>query len=409
MVTYRYQALDAQGGAVAGEVEANDRRDAASRLRLSGIFPTALEGPLAARASEQGRSRRTPRLSRGQVAALTRQLADLVSSGMPLHRCLAILCEQTEGRQHALLEAMSQQVQRGAPLSEALRAFPRSFSTLYVEMIRAGESSGHLDAVLMRLAEYLEMREVRRSQLISALAYPAVIITVAVGAVIFMVTFLVPRLSVVFADLGQALPAPTRLLLAIAHAAPSIGPWLAGGLALAYLGVRKAASTRSGGTLIDGALLRLPLLGRLVTNATIARFARTLGTLLVGGVPMLSALEIAAATSANRVVGAQAEIVQQRAREGESLSHAMAQFHTFPAALVHMAAVGEETGNLPAMLTRYADAADFQFDQAMRRLTSLLEPAIILVMGGIVAFIVLSVLLPVFEIYSAVDLSRGAP
>jgi len=408
MGTYRYRALDSQGAAIAGKVEANDRRDAASRLRISGIFPTALEGPVGAVASQQGQSRRTPRLSRGQVAALTRQLADLVSSGMPLHRCLAILCEQTEGRQQKLLEAMSQEVQRGAPLSEALRSFPRSFSTLYVEMIRAGESSGHLDAVLMRLAEYLETREVRRTQLISALAYPAVIVTVAVGAVIFMVTFLVPRLSVVFADLHQALPAPTRLLLAVAGAAPSVGPWLAGGLALLYLGARKAAATQSGGKLVDHALLRLPVLGRLVTNATIARFARTLGTLLAGGVPMLNALEIAAATSANRIVAAQAETIEQRAREGESLSHAMAQFRAFPPALVHMAAVGEETGNLPGMLTRYADAADFQFDQAMRRLTSLLEPAIILVMGGIVAFIVLSVLLPVFEIYSAVDLSRGA-
>lgn len=406
MGTYRYQALDAHGVAVAGEIEASDRRDAASRLRVSGVFPTAVEGPVGAGVSANGRSRQSARLSRGEVAVLTRQLADLVASGMPLHRCLAILREQSQGRQQRLLQAVSEEVQRGAPLSEVLRPLSRTFSTLYVEMIRAGESSGHLDAVLMRLAEYLDTREARRTQLISALAYPAVIVMVAVGAVVFMVTFLVPRLSVVFADLKQALPAPTRLLLAIANNAPRIGPWIAVALVLLYFGVRKAASTQAGGELVDGALLRLPFLGRLVTNATVARFARTLGTLLAGGVPMLSALDIAAATSANRVVGAQAESVQQRAREGESLSHAMAQCSAFPPALIHMAAVGEETGNLSGMLTRYADAADFQFDQAMRRLTSLVEPAIILVMGGIVAFIVLSVLLPVFEIYSAVDLSK---
>jgi type II secretory pathway component PulF len=337
---------------------------------------------------------------------LTRQLADLVSSGMPLHRCLAILCEQTAGRQRQLLQAVSQEVQRGAPLSEVLRPLSRSFPTLYVEMIRAGESSGHLDAVLMRLAEYLEAGEVRRTQIVSAFTYPAVIVLVAVGAIVFMVTFLVPRLSVVFADLGQALPAPTRLLLAIAHGAPRTGPWIAAALVLLYLGARKAASTQAGGMLLDGALLRSPLLGRLVTNVTIARFARTLGTLLAGGVPVLGALEIAAATSANRVIGAQAGSVQQRATEGESLSEAMGQCRAFPASLVHMAAVGEETGNLSAMLTRYADAADFQFDQAMRRLTSLVEPAIILVMGGIVGFIVLSVLLPIFSIYSAMDVSK---
>jgi type II secretion system protein F len=409
MDTYRYQALNSQGVAVAGEIEANDRREAASRLRASGVFPTAVEGPVGARASPDGRGVRRPRLSRAQVAVLTRELADLVSSGMPLHRCLSILCEQTAGRQRQLLQAVSEEVQRGAPLSEVLRPLSRSFSTLYVEMIRAGESSGHLDAVLTRLAEYLEVQEVRRSQLLSALAYPTVIVLVAVGAIVFMVTFLVPRLSVVFADVGQALPAPTRLLLAIAHGVPLIGPWIAGVLVLLYLGARRAAATQTGGKLLDGALLRLPLAGRLVTNATIARFARTLATLLAGGVPMLSALEIAAATSANRVIGAQAESIQQRAREGESLSHAMTQCRAFPPALVHMAAVGEETGNLPSMLARYADAADFQFDQSMRRLTSLVEPAIILVMGGIVAFIVLSVLLPVFQIYSAVDVSRGAP
>jgi type II secretion system protein F len=406
MGTYRYQALDSQGVAVAGEIEANDRREAASRLRVSGIFPTAVEGPVGAGAAPDGRRRQRSRLSRSQVAVLTRQLADLVSSGMPLHRCLAILREQSQGRQQRLLQAVSEEVQRGAPLSEVLRPLSRSFSTLYVEMIRAGESSGHLDAVLTRLAEYLETQEVRRSQLISALAYPAVIVMVAVGAVVFMVTFLVPRLSVVFADLGQALPVPTRVLLAIANAAPHVGPWVAGGLALAYVGARRAAATQAGGKLLDGVLLRTPMLGRLVTNATVARFARTLGTLLAGGVPMLSALDIAAATSANRVIGAQADSVQQRAREGESLSHAMAQCRAFPLALIHMAAVGEETGNLPGMLTRYADAADFQFDQAMRRLTSLVEPAIILVMGGIVAFIVLSVLLPVFEIYSSINVSR---
>jgi len=406
MGKYRYRALDSQGVAVAGEIEASDRRDAASRLRASGVFPVDLEGSASAGAPANARGPRGARLGRGQVAVLTRQLADLASSGMPLHRCLEILRDQAGGRQRQLLDGVSQEVQRGAPLSEALRPLSRSFPTLYVEMIRAGESSGHLDAVLTRLAEYLENQEVRRAQIISAFTYPAVIVAVAIGAIVFMVTFLVPRLSVVFVDLRQALPAPTRLLLALAHAAPRIGPWAVGALVLLYLGARKAAATPTGGRLFDGAVLRMPVLGRLVANVTIARFARTLGTLLAGGVPMLGALEIAAATSANRVIKAQAGSLQQRAREGESLSRAMAQCRAFPSALVHMAAVGEETGNLSAMLTKYADAADFQFDQAMRRLTSLVEPAIILVMGGIVAFIVLSVLLPVFQIYSSVNLSR---
>jgi len=409
MGRYRYRALDSQGVAIAGEIEASDRRDAASRLRASGVFPTDVEGLAGAGAPANARAAQGPRLSRGQVAVLTRQLADLVSSGMPLHRCLGILCDQAAGRQRQLLEAVSQEVQRGAPLSEVLRPLSRSFSTLYVEMIRAGETSGHLDAVLMRLAEHLENQEVRRAQIISAFTYPAVIVLVAVGAIIFMVTFLVPRLSVVFADLRQALPAPTRLLLAIAHAAPRAGPWIGGGLALLYLGARRAASTQAGGMLLDGALLRLPVLGHLVGNVAIARFARTLGTLLAGGVPMLGALEIAAAASANRVIAAQASGLQQSVREGESLSRAMAECSAFPPTLVHMAAVGEETGNLPAMLVRCADAADFQFDQAMRRVTSLVEPAIILVMGGIVAFIVLSVLLPVFDIYSAINVSGRTP
>lgn len=405
MGKYRYQALDLSGAAVAGEIEAGDRRDAAARLRTSGMFPTALEGPLEARPGAV-RQAAGPRLGRGQVAEFTRQLADLISSGIPPHRCLTILGEQARGRQRELLESVRQAVQRGEPFSEGLRAFPRSFPKLYVEMIRAGESSGHLDEVLQRLADYLERQEVRRSQIVSALTYPAVIVLVAIGAVVFMVTFLVPRLSVVFADLGQALPAPTRLLLAVAHAAPTVVPWLAGGLALLYAGWRRAAAVDAVAWALDLARLRIPLIGSLASKAAVGRFARTLGTLLAGGVPMLGALEIAGAASANQVIARAAAGMQQQVREGESLSSALAQSRRFPLALVDMTAVGEETGKLPAMLIRHADASDFQFDLTMKRLTSLLEPAVILLMGGVVAFIVLSILLPVFEIYSSANLGR---
>lgn len=404
MGKYRYRALDPSGAGVAGEIDAADSRDAASRLRASGVFLTDLEGPIGGSTLAAPRAAAGPRLSRAQVATVTRQLADLVSSGMPLHRCLTVLCDQASGRQQQLLRAIMQEVQRGTSLSEALRTFSRSFPTLYVEMVRAGETSGHLDAVLQRLAEFLENQEVRRTQVISALTYPSVIVMVAMGAIVFMVTFLVPRLSVVFADLGQALPAPTRVVLALAHTAPRAGPWVALALAALCIVGRKAAATASVGKALDAALLRLPLLGRLISNATISRFARTLGTLQAGGVPMLDALDIAGAASANRLIAAQTKTLQQRVREGESLSHALSQSRLFPTALVQMTAVGEETGNVSAMLIRYANAADFQYDQAMRRLTSLLEPAVILVMGGIVAFIVLSVLLPVFQIYSSVRL-----
>lgn len=368
------------------------------------MFPTDLTGPAGRSAAAPERQTSGPRLSRARVAALTRQLADLVASGMPLHRCLSILCEQAGGRERQLLEAVRQEVQRGTPLSEALRPFSRTFSTLYVEMIRAGETSGYLDAVLQRLAEYLETQEARRAQIVSALTYPAVVILVAIGAIAFMVTFLVPRLSVVFADVGQALPTPTRLLLAVAQAAPRIGPWLAVALVVICVALRKAASTDTGGRAIDAAVLRLPLLGRLIRNAAVSRFARTLGTLLAGGVPMLNALDIASAASGNRVIGGAARGFQERVRQGESLSSALSGARLFPPALVHMAAVGEETGNLPAMLVRYCDAADFQWDQAMRRITSLVEPMVILVMGAIVGFIVLSILLPVFQIYSSVNM-----
>ena len=404
MSKYRYRALDASGAAIAGEIDASDSREAALRLRAGGIFPTELDGPVGGKARAGSAAPTGPRLGRGQVAVLTRQLADLVSSGMPLHRCLSILCEQAGGKQKQVLEAVRQEVQRGSPLSEALRPFSRSFPTLYIEMIRAGETSGHLDAVLQRLAEYMETQEVRRAQVVSALTYPAVIIMVAIGAIIFMVTFLVPRLSVVFSDLDQALPAPTQVLLAVSRAAPTVGPWLVLALVGLCLALRKAAGSPGTGRMLDAALLRLPLVGRLVSISTISRFARTLGTLLAGGVPMLNALEIASAASGNRAVEATAKGFQQRVREGESLSHALSQARLFPPALVHMTAVGEETGNISEMLVKYASAADFQYDQAMRRLTSLLEPAIILVMGGMVAFIVLSILLPVFQIYSSVNL-----
>lgn len=407
MAQYAYTGLRAGGEMVHGEVEASNQRDAFTRLRELGVHPTELAPANARRAAappENGKlvASRT-RLPRTDVAFLTRQLSDLVGAGLPLHRSLDVAWSQAQRpAAKAILAELRSQVQQGTPLSEALATYPRCFPELYRQMVAAGESSGHLGEVLERLAEFLEQEQVRRTQLIGAFTYPLVLVCVAIGAIIFMMTFLIPRLGAVFTDMRQSLPLPTQMLLSLAG---FIGAhWLvllaaaAGG---GYLLWRLAGSA-PGRRVVDAVALRLPLVGGVATRATVSRFARTLGTMIAGGVPILHALEVAAGASGNVHVAAWARQALAQVREGVPVNQALAEVGRFPVDLVQMVAVGEETASLPRMLGRLADSYDFQVDQRLRRLTALVEPAIIVVMGGLVGFIVLSILLPIFQINATI-------
>jgi len=407
MPDFAYQALDRSGGRVSGLIQADNPEAGAERVRQMGLFPTAVTAAgrgerVVAAARPAGGGFRS-RVSRTDVVMFTRQLADLVGAGLPLDRALTVLIRQSESAGlRERLTRVQEEVRSGRALSEALASYPREFPRLYVNMVHAGEATGQLAAVLERLANYLEREITRRSQLIAALTYPGVLITVALSAVAFLLTFVVPQLSSVFDELGRSLPLPTMILLGtVTFITRYWWALLLGGAAVA-IGVRQSLATEGGRGFWDTLKLQMPVLGKLQGRMVSARFVRSLGTMLSGGVPILDSLEIARDAVGNVRAAGTVDQVRESIRQGESLAEAMESCGFFLPVVVHMAAVGEETGKLPAMLIRTADSLDFEIDNQIRRLLTLVEPVIVILMGAFVGFIVLSILLPIFEANMAV-------
>lgn len=403
MARFRYVALDRAGKTIRGEIAAENPEEVKRRLRDMGYFPSDIGSAEQVSLGRPRRLRRGRGVSGSDVVIMTRQLADMTAARLPMFRSLSVLVEQADRQAlRDLLEEVRTDVREGNPLSEALRRHPRQFPDLYVNMVRAGETSGQLDAVLLRLAEFLEKSMQRRSQVVSALLYPAVLMTVAVGAVVFIIGFLIPKLSSLFVELEQTLPLLTRMLLLIANALSATWWMLAVLLVVLVIGTRWYARTEAGKAWLDLLVLRVPILGSVWHKMAVSRLARTLGTMLAGGVPVLAALEISGNAVANRPLMRAVEIVREDVREGTAMAAALGRAGVFPPLLVHMAGVGEETGQLPDMMIRVADSLDFEVDSTLGRLTTLLEPFIIVVMGVIVGFIVLAVLLPIFQINAAI-------
>jgi type II secretion system protein F len=402
MARFRYVALDRSGKEVAGELAAENPEDVKRRLRDMGYFPSRIDESARVTLGQPTEVRRR-RVSGADVVVMTRQLADMTAARLPMFRSLSVLVEQAGSAPlRELFETIRADVQQGHPLSESLEKHPRHFPDLYVNMVRAGETSGHLDAVLLRLADFLEKSMQRKTQIISALLYPAVLITVAVGAVAFIIGFLIPKLAALFEEMEQTLPLITQALLAIADVLSHIWWILLLVIVLAVVGVRWYARTDRGREALDLLALRMPLLGPIWHKMAVSRLARTLGTMLAGGVPILSALEISGNAVGNRPMARAVDAMREDVREGTSLAPALERAAAFPPLLIHMAGVGEETGQLPEMMGRVADSLDFEVDSALARLTTLLEPIVIIVMGCIVGFIVLAVLLPIFQINATI-------
>lgn len=399
MARFRYTALDRAGKQITGEIAAENPDEVKRRLRDMGYFPSRIGETTPAALRRPTGAHRRRALSSTDIVLITRQLADMTAARLPMFRSLSVLVEQAEAPAlKELLEQIRADVQQGKPLSEALARHSRYFPDLYVNMVRAGETSGHLEAVLLRLAEFLEKSRQRRSQVVSALLYPAVLITVAISAVAFIIGFLIPKLSALFEEMEQTLPLITQVLLGIADVVSSIW-WLLIALAIALvLGVRWYARTPAGREALDAWALRLPMLGPIWHKMAVSRLARTLGTMLDGGVPILSALEISGNAVGNRPMSRAVMSLREEVQQGTSVAAALDHAGAFPPLLIHMAGVGEETGQLPQMMARVADSLEFEVDSTLGRLTTLLEPMVIIVMGLIVGFIVLAVLLPIFQI-----------
>jgi general secretion pathway protein F len=399
---FAYRAADRRGQSIDGVMEAPDARTVVDRLQRDAYFPITI-------VPQEGGGRvlgfawpdlSLRRVTRRDILAFTQQLATLLEAGMPLDRALAIQVELAANtRVRSILGDVLHSVRSGSSLADALaKHHPRPFSRLYVNMVRAGEKGGALESTLRRLAEFLEESQEFRDAMVSAAIYPALLVGVGTAAVIFLLTFVVPRFAAIFSDMDATLPLPTLVLLRVSEVGQRHG-WLLGIVGLALLvGIRIVLSTAAGRLRADRLLLRLPIVGQLIVTVEVARFSRILGTLLRSGVAMVSALGMVMELLANRALARAVEGLGDGVRRGAGLAQPMADTGVFPRLAIHMVRVGEETGRLEDMLLRVAGAYEADSRKLVKRLIALAEPCVILVMGLVVGFIVVAMLMAILSV-----------
>jgi general secretion pathway protein F len=399
MPAYRFEALDSAGKAQTGLVDADNAKAARAQLRSRALVPLAV-APVTAASTDGSAVRFTRRVFNATgLAVWTRQLAGLVGSGLPLERALTALAEESEGeRQRELVAHLKSEVNAGSPFARALGTAPREFDDIYRAVVAAGEQSGALGPVLERLADDLEERQALRGKLLGAMLYPAIVSVIALVIVTFLLTYVVPQVASVFVSSKHALPALTAAMMAISGFVRHWG-WA---LVLAVVAAVSALIALRRGPAFrersDAAMLNLPLVGRLARGYNAARFAGTLAMLAGAGVPILKALQAAAETLANRAMRADALDALAQVREGAPLASALAGKKRFPGLLAMFARLGEQTGQLPLMLGRAAVQLATEVQRRAFALATLLEPLLIVAMGGVVMLIVLAVLLPIIQL-----------
>jgi general secretion pathway protein F len=399
MPAYKFEALDVNGKAKSGLVEADNAKAARAQLRAQALVPLGVVA--VAQAANDGRASRFGQrvFSSTERAVWTRQMAGLVSSGLPLERALTALIDDAEDpRQRELVAHLRSEVNAGSPFARALASAPREFDEVYRAVVAAGEQSGALGTVLEKLADDLEERQSLKGKLIGAALYPAIVSLIALAIVIFLVTYVVPQVASVFAGSKRALPLLTVAMLAVSAFVRQWG-WLMlltaaiGGGTFAYSLRHEAVRLR-----FDAFWLTLPLIGRLARGYNAARFAGTLAMLAAAGVPILKALQAASETLGNRAMRADAMAALVQVREGAPLANALAAKKRFPGLLPMFARLGEQTGTLPQMLQRAATQLSVEVQRRAMALATLLEPLLIVAMGGMVMLIVLAVLLPIIQL-----------
>jgi len=406
MPVYQYRGYKQDGGSATGIIDAESPKVARLKLRKDGVFPTEM--------LEQGSAGPSPAVSQvsagppatggrsalgaGDIAMMTRQLATLLVAGLPLVDALGVLLEQTDRKPvKSILADIREEIRGGKSYSVSLERYPREFSQIYVHMVRAGETSGALDQILFRLAEFLEKQLALKHKVTNAILYPALMLLVGMGVLFFLMTFVVPKITGVFASLKQTLPWPTVVLMTLSRWCADYWPVLVGGAAMLIWTVRRIVRTESGRVLTDRLILRLPLIGDVARMVSISRLSSTLATMLASGVQLLEAMDVSRRVMNNRVLEHAVEEARQNIREGETIAEPLKRSGEFPSLVTHMIAVGERSGEMEEMLRRIGQIYDGEVDRVITRFTSLLEPVMILVMGVLVFFIVVAILLPIFE------------
>ncbi len=400
MAIFEYKALDVSGESVQGLIDADDLQEARSRLRQQGVYPTEVRGESAAVSvsKEISLSGIWRRISKREIALFTRQLATLLEAGLPLVEALSSLVDQLGDR--ALMGVVAdvrERVKEGSSFSEAISEYPGNFSSLYINMVRAGEESGTLETILRRLSDHLEKEVTFRNKMRATLAYPFLMVLIGLGILFFLLAFIIPMVTRIFTAAQQVLPLPTRMLISLSSFMRDFWWLLFLIIAGLVLGIRWFIRTEGGRKIFDRFKLRLPLLGGLVQKMAVVRFSRTLGTLISSEAPLLKSLEIVKNVVDNSVFSQAIQSATADIGEGTSIAAPLKRSKVFPPLVIRMVSVGEESGNLGIMLFKVADIYDEEIETTVNALTSLIEPLIILVMGLIVGFIVLAILLPIFE------------
>ena len=399
MPGYVYKAMTVSGQTVEGSMDGNDEAAVVENLHQLGYIPIRITTTHEKEPGFSFSSILPQRVGVKNLLVFTQELSTLVSAGLPIDRSLEILGTLTENRR--LREAVNdvlKRIQGGNSFAEALGQYPRIFPRLYINMVKAGESGGFLEAILSRLAQYLQSTKEIKEYLISVMIYP-VILTIASGiSIVILITFVIPRFARIFADMGQAIPLPTQIMLSTSEIVRSYW-WVGVGMvALVYFGLKTYTRDEERKLRWDRFKLRWIAVGDLIKKVEVARFARTLGTLLQSGVSILPALNLVKEISQNQAISRAIAHIHDRLREGKGISKTLEETEVFPALAVHMIGVGEETGRLDEMLIKVAESYEENVQTALKRFVSLLEPLIILLMGGIVGFIVISMLLAIFSI-----------
>jgi type IV pilus assembly protein PilC len=401
MAVFAYRGRS--GAAVtSGEIEAESRPAAVAALRARGVVATAVE-ERKAKAAAAGPVRLGGKVKAKELAIYTRQFSTMVDAGLPIAQCLQILSEQSESRVLRDVTArIANDVQGGATLAESYGKYPKTFDNLFVNMLAVGESGGVLDVCLQRLSTYIEKAAKLKGQVKSAMVYPITIISVACLVIIFMMVFVLPTFANMFKSMGAELPLPTKIVIWMSDVTRKYIIVMVAAIAVGVYALKRYYATDQGSMTIDTLLLKIPVVGMLIRKIAVARFTRTLGTLISSGVPILEGLLITARASGNRVVEKSVMQARQHVTAGGTLADPLKTTPVFPAMVVHMISVGENTGALDAMLGKIADFYDDEVDAAVAAMTSLLEPAMIVFLGVSVGGIVIAMYLPIFKMVTLI-------
>jgi len=399
MASFKYITKDREGNSITGILEARDRAGAIDTLRKKDLIIISLTEATAKFKFSLG----AKKIKLEDLVIFSRQLATMVDAGIPLVGALDILGEQMENKTFAtVISTIRRDVETGASLSDALGKNKTVFSSLFVNMVKAGEASGMLDEILDRLAEYLEKTNSLQRKVKAALVYPAVVSSMAVAITVFLLLKVIPVFKEIFKSVGAALPTPTLILLAISDLLQKYFFFTLAFFVITGFLLSRYAKTEKGRTRVDAFLLNMPIFGVLLKKVAISKFTRTLSTLIKAGVPILAALEIVGKTSGNKVIEIAVDNVRTNVREGENIAEPLARSKLFPAMVTRMISVGEQAGELEKMLTKIADFYDEQVDASVSALTSLIEPLIIAFLGIVIGTIVVCMFLPIFKLAGVV-------